>query len=91
MPVIRSKTFQIPLSKEPKKNDVMMLAMTGMDNSYTSVMTSIYNGSSWTTFSTDVLYENKPSYANGFINFSVTHTNAITPFKATYVTGWEDS
>lgn len=90
MPPIRSKTFQIPLAREPKKNDVILLAATITDGGV-SVATSIYDGSSWTTLNTDVPYENKPSYANGFINFSVTYVNLVTPFKATYVTGWEDS
>lgn len=91
MPAIRSKTFQIPLSREPKKNDVIILAATIANGGGVSVATSMYDGSSWTTLSTDTPYENEPSYANGFINFSVTYVSLVTPFKATYVTGWEDS
>ena len=90
MPPIRSKTFQIPLSREPKKNDVILLATTITDGGV-SVAASRYDGSSWTTFSTDTPYKDKPSYANGFINFSVTYVNLVIPFKVTYVTGWEDS
>lgn len=91
MPAIRLKTFQIPVSREPKKNDVIILAATITDDSSISVATSISDGSSWTTFSTDTPYKNKPSYANGFINFSVNYFRVVIPFKATYVTGWEDS
>lgn len=91
MPAIRLKTFQIPVSREPKKNDVIILAETITDESSISVETSIYDGSSWTTFSTDTPYKNEPSYANGFINFSVDYFRTVIPFKATYVTGWEDS
>lgn len=90
MPAIRSKTFQIPLSREPKKNEVMILAVITQSGDTVDTETSVYDGASWTTFSSDVLYENEPSYANGFINFSVNYFE-IVPFKATYVTGWEDS
>ena len=91
--LVRSKTFQIPLSREPKKNDVIILAATiaGADEDEVTVVTSIYDGSSWTALSTDTPYKNEPSYANGFINFSVDYFRAVIPFKATYVTGWEDS
>ena len=90
MPAIRLKTFQIPLSREPKKNDIILLAATILDGEV-SVAASRYDGSSWTTLSTDTPYQDEPSYANGFINFSVTYVSLVTPFKATYVTGWEDS
>ena len=91
MPAIRLKTFQIPVSREPKKNDVILLATTIADKGGISVVASRYDGSSWMNFNTDTPYQDEPSYANGFINFSVTYVALIIPFKATYVTGWEDS
>lgn len=89
--LVRSKSFQIPLSREPKKNDVIILAATLALEDEVSVVASIYDGSSWTALNTDTPYKNEPSYANGFINFSVDYFRSVIPFKATYVTGWEDS
>lgn len=91
MPAIRFKTFQIPVSREPKKNDVVILAEKINSGTKVQVETSIYDDSSWKAFSTDVSYKNEPSYANGFINFSVNYFGDVVPFKATYITGWEDS
>ena len=90
MPAVKSKTFRIPLSREPKKNDVILLFATvgGEVSSYCK--SSVYDGSSWPTFSSDTAYQSEPSYSNGFISFSVYYLTEI-PFKATYVTGWEDS
>ena len=89
MPAVSSKTFQIPLFREPKKNDIILVA-TKSGKLDTSCVASMYNGSSWTAPSNDQQYINKPSYANGFIGFSISYTTII-PLKATYVTGWEDS
>ena len=90
MPVMKSKTFQIPLSREPKKNDIILLAtMTGGEVDK-HIQSSKYDGSSWTAFSTDDPYQSEPSYSNGFISFVLDYSTTV-PFKATYITGWEDS
>lgn len=93
MPAIKSKTFQIPVSREPKKSDVILLAtMTSANEVSNYTQSSTYNGSSWTVFSTDNPYQSEPSYSNGFISFTLNYFgSSVTPFKATYVTGWEDS
>lgn len=92
MPVIRSKTFQIPVSREPKKSDVILLAAMAGDEVSKYTESSTYDGSSWTAFSTDYPYQSEPSYSNGFISFTLNYFNPlIVPLKATYVTGWEDS
>lgn len=92
MPAIRLKTFQIPLSREPKKSDVILLVTTTGDEVSKYTQSSTYDGSSWTVFSTDNPYQSEPSYSNGFISFTLNYfSGLVIPFKATYVTGWEDS
>lgn len=92
MPAIRLKTFQIPVSREPKKSDVILLATMGGDEVSKYTQSSTYDGSSWGAFSSDYLYQSEPSYSNGFISFTINYFSAaMVPLKATYVTGWEDS
>lgn len=92
MPAIKSKTFRIPLSREPKEHDVIILATMTGDEVTKYTQTATYDGSSWTTFSSDSPYQSEPSYSNGFISFTINYFGAsVVPFKATYVTGWEDS
>lgn len=90
MPAIKSKTFQIPLSREPKKNDIILLATRTGTSVDTYIQSSIYDGSSWEAFSAENGYRSEPSYSNGFISFVLDYFQVV-PFKATYVTGWEDS
>lgn len=90
MPAMRSKTFQIPLSREPKKSDVILLVTKAGDKVSKYTQSSTYDGSSWTVFSTDNPYQSEPSYSNGFISFTLNYFSDV-PLKATYVTGWEDS
>lgn len=90
MPVMKSKTFRIPLSREPKKNDVILLATMTANEVDTYNQSSTYDGSSWTKFSSENGYISEPSYSNGFISFVLNYFQ-VTPFKATYITVWGDS
>ena len=90
MPAVKLKTFRIPLSREPKKNDIILLAtMTGSEADM-YIQSSMYDGSSWKAFSAENGYQSEPSYSNGFISFALNYFQVV-PFKATYITGWEDS
>ena len=87
MPAIKLKTFEIPLPREPKANDVIVMIAEGSDTKYAE--TSLYDGSDWKGFSTDVPFSSAPTYSNGILSFSVNYFGVI-PIKATYITGWED-
>lgn len=88
MPAMRSKTFQIPLSREPKMNDIILLYDT-YDNSV-SIYHSRYDGSDWSMFG-DGNSIASTSYSGNVFTFSVVYITGHNPAKATYVTGWEDS
>lgn len=83
MPAPKAKTFSIPISSPPVKEDVILLADSG---NYVYTAQNLSNG--WViTSSQELRFSSAPVYANGVVTFAVTSISSIDLTKACFVPG----
>lgn len=87
MPRMYSASFQIPITREPQNGDIIIFvtALYGGDEYY--ILSSFYDGSSWTNPAADTQLTDQPTYENSKISVDLTSISYEIK-KATYLTSY---
>ena len=85
MPRMYSASFSIPITREPQNGDIIIFftALYGGDEYY--ILSSLYDGSSWTNPAADTQLASQPTYENSKISVGLSSISYEIK-KATYLT-----